>query len=86
MNIFAVWLTDVIFLQDCGMYFMLSHKLVSSCCPPRLSENDTICLHFHFSVSRPGVGGISFPSISFCLYVVALSVYRASNVWDRVQE
>jgi hypothetical protein len=30
--------------------------------------------------------GIWSPSISFCLYVVALSVYRASNVWDRVQE
>jgi hypothetical protein len=25
--------------------------------------------------------GIEFPSISFCLYVVALNVYRASNVW-----
>jgi len=25
---------------------------------PRLSVTDIICLHFHFSVSRPGVGGI----------------------------
>ena len=47
---------------------------------PRLSVTDTIRLHFHFSVSRPGMGGMQSPSISFCLYVVALSVYRASNV------
>ena len=53
---------------------------------PRLSVTDTICLHFHFSVSRPDMGGIESPSISFCLHVVALSVYRASSVWDRVQE
>jgi len=53
---------------------------------PRLSVTDTICLRPHFSVSRPGKGGIQFPSISFCLHVVALSVYRASTVWDRVQE
>ena len=33
-----------------------------------------------------GGGGLWSPSISFHLYVVALSVYRASNVWDRVQE
>jgi hypothetical protein len=25
---------------------------------PRLSVTDTICLHFHFSVSTPGMGGI----------------------------
>jgi len=25
---------------------------------PLLSVTDTICLHFHFSVSRPGMGGI----------------------------
>ena len=25
---------------------------------PRLSVTDTICLHFHFSVSRPSMGGI----------------------------
>jgi hypothetical protein len=25
---------------------------------PRLSLTDTICLHFHFLVSRPGMGGI----------------------------
>jgi len=25
---------------------------------PRLSVIDTICLHFNFSVSRPGMGGI----------------------------
>ena len=53
---------------------------------PRLSVTDTICLHFHFSVSRPTMGRMQFPSISFCLHVVALSVHRASNVWDRVQE
>ena len=25
---------------------------------PRLSVADNICLHFHFSVSRPGMGGV----------------------------
>jgi hypothetical protein len=48
---------------------------------PSLSLTDTICLQFHFSVSSPGVEGIYSPSISFCLYVVALRVHRASNVW-----
>jgi hypothetical protein len=52
---------------------------------PRLSVTHTICLHFHVSVSRPGMGGIEFP-ILFCLYVVALPVYRVSNMWDQVQE
>jgi len=50
-----------------------------------LSVPDTICLH-HFSVSRPNMRGIESHSISFRLYVVALSVYRASNVWGRVQK
>jgi len=48
---------------------------------PRLSVIRTICLLFYFLVSRPGLGGREFPSISFCLYVVALNVYRGSNVW-----
>jgi hypothetical protein len=48
---------------------------------PCLSVNHTICLHFYFLVRRPGVGGIEFPLISFCLYVAALNIYRASNVW-----
>jgi hypothetical protein len=30
--------------------------------------------------------GIHSPSISFCLYVVVLSVYRASHMWDGMQE
>ena len=47
---------------------------------PRLSVTNTICLYFHFSVSRPGMGEIQSPSVSFCLYVVALSVYHASNM------
>ena len=47
----------------------------------RLSVPHTICLHFCFLVSRSGMWGIYFPSISFCLYVVALSAYCASNVW-----
>jgi len=49
---------------------------------PRLSVTQTICLHFYFLVSRPGMGWRKFPSISFCLPVVALNVYRASDVWD----
>jgi hypothetical protein len=48
---------------------------------PRLSVTYTICLHFCFLVSRSGMWGIYFPFISFCLYVVALSAYCASNVW-----
>ena len=35
----------------------VSHKLISSR-SPCLSVTDTICLHFHFSVSRPGMEGI----------------------------
>jgi hypothetical protein len=27
------------------------------------------------------MGGMEFPSVSFRLYVVALNVYRANNVW-----
>ena len=34
---------------------------------PRLSVTDTICLHFHFSVSRPGMGGIV--SFYFFLFI-----------------
>ena len=45
---------------------------------PRLSVT---LFTLYFLVSGPGMGGRQFPSISFCLYVVALSVYRASNVW-----
>jgi hypothetical protein len=47
----------------------------------RLSVTHTICLHFYFLVSRPSMEGIQFPSIHFCLYMVTLNVYRASNVW-----
>ena len=32
---------------------------------PRLSVTHNICLHFNFLVSRPGMGGICSPSISF---------------------
>ena len=32
---------------------------------PRLSVTHTFCLHFYFLVSRPGMGGSAFPSISF---------------------
>jgi len=41
---------------------------------PRLSLTDIICLHFHFSVSRPGMEGIQSPTISFCLFVYMLSL------------
>jgi hypothetical protein len=30
------------------------------------------------------MGGLWSPSTYFCVYVVALSVYRARNVWDQV--
>ena len=61
------------FLQDCGTYCSQSYAyfLVLS---SRLSVIHTICLHFYFFVSRPGMGGRQFPSVSFCLYVVALNV------------
>jgi hypothetical protein len=48
---------------------------------PRLSVTHSVCLHFCFLASRPGKGGIQFPSISFCLQVAELSVYRKSKVW-----
>jgi hypothetical protein len=80
-----VWLIYIAFfsfLQDCTAGKSQAYFIVLR---PSLSANLTICLHFHFLVSRPGMGGIYSP-ISFCLYVVALSVYRANNVWDRVQD
>ena len=67
------------FLQDCGVY-CTSHAYFIAL-SPSLSVNDNICLHFRFSVSRPGMGGIQSLPSSFCLYVVALSVHRASNMW-----
>jgi len=36
----------------------VSHKLNFIMLSSRLSVTLTICLHFHFLVSRPGVGGI----------------------------
>ena len=45
----------------------VSYKLNFIMLSSRLSVTHTICLHFHFSVSRPGMGGIEFLSISFCL-------------------
>ena len=48
---------------------------------PRLSVTHSTCLGFYFLLSGPGVRVIWSPSISFCLYVVVISVYRASNVW-----
>jgi len=59
-------LIDIVslFLQDCGTYCM-QVKAYSIMLSPRLSVTDIICLHFCFSVSRPGVEGIYSPSISF---------------------
>ena len=72
----------VFFLFSLALSYVLyvSHKLNFIMLSSLLSVTYTMCLHFHFLVSRPGVGGIWFPSISFCLLVVGLSVYRASNV------
>jgi hypothetical protein len=40
----------------------VSHKLISPCIALAFH---TICWHFYFSVGRPGMGGIEFPSICF---------------------
>jgi hypothetical protein len=42
---------------------------------PRIS-----CSHFYFLVSRAAMEVIDFPSVAFCLYVVALYVYREQSV------
>jgi hypothetical protein len=60
MDIIAVWLIDNAFFSSAKIavctacksqayFIVLSH---------RLSVTDTIYLHFHFSVSRPSMGGI----------------------------
>jgi len=86
MDISVVWFIVIVFfsfLQVCGLH--CNSQAYFTMLIPRLSVTDTICLNFHFSVSRPRMGGIWSP-ISFCLHVVTLSVHRASTVWDRVQE
>jgi len=45
------------FLQDCVMYCTGSQAYFMVL-NARLSVTDAICFHFHFSVSRPGMGGI----------------------------
>jgi len=88
MDIVAVWLIDIVFpppfcsIAVCTARKSQAYFIVLS---PRLSVTDAVCIYFHFSVSRLGMGGIQSP-ISFCLYVVALSINRASNAWDRMQE
>ena len=59
-----------LFLQDCVTYCMLVISLFHHAQSPHLSVTHTICLHFYFLVSRPGMGGIKSP-ISFCLYRVS---------------
>ena len=40
---------------------------------PRTSVTDAICLHFHFSVSRPGMEGIKSP-FYFFLFICGLAM------------
>jgi len=59
MDITSVWLIDIVFffckIVVCTVCKSLAYFITLS---PRLSVTDTICLHFYFSVSRPGMGGI----------------------------
>ena len=50
----------VLFLFSLALLYVLyvSHKLNFITLSSRLSVTHTICLHFHFLVSRPGMGGI----------------------------
>jgi len=68
------------FLQDCGMYWMqvtsLFHHAESS---PFCNWCYLFTLLFLSKQTRRGRNIVSF--YVFCLYMVALSVYRASNVW-----
>jgi len=67
------------FLQDCGMYCM-QVKAYSIMLSPHLSVTDYLfTLLFLSKQTRRGRNIVSF--YFFCLYVVALSVYRASHVW-----
>ena len=69
MDISAVWLIDTVF-------FFLFCRIVRTALKSqsyfimlilRLPVTHTIYLHFDFSVSRPGMGGINFPSFCFCV-------------------
>ena len=46
-----------------------------------LEQSGTVCLSFYFFVSRLGIGGRYFPSLSFCFDLVALPVYYFGNVY-----
>jgi hypothetical protein len=71
----VVWLAHINFfilvsipLSLALLYVLyVSHKLNSVTLSSHLSVTHTICLHFHFSVSRPDMGRIQFHSIAFCL-------------------
>jgi len=68
--IVALWLIDIVF-------FFLFCQIMTRVCTvcksqvyfimlsPSLSVPDTICLHLHFSVSRPGMGGMEEYSLLF---------------------
>jgi hypothetical protein len=44
---------------------------------PSPFSNSLYLFTLSFLSKQTGIGEIGFPSISFCLYVVALNVYRA---------
>jgi hypothetical protein len=60
MDIIAVWLTDMVFFFSARLWLHTACKPQANFIVliPLLSVTDTICLHFHFLVSRPGMGGM----------------------------
>jgi hypothetical protein len=82
MDIIALWLIDLFFSARIAVFTVYESNTYFVTQSRRFSVTLFIV---YFLVSSPDMGGISFPSIYFCLQVDALNVYRASNVWVDVR-
>jgi len=50
-------LIDIVFSCNIAVRTACKSQAYFIMLSPHLSVIDTVCLHFHFSVSRPGMGG-----------------------------
>jgi len=83
MVIVALWLIDIVlfFLQDCVLYCMSVLRLF------HCAESSPFCnSHYLFTPlflsKQTWYGRKIVPSFSYCVDLVVLNVYRASNVWS----
>jgi len=82
MDVIAVWLIAFFFLQDCVMYRMQVISLFHHAEFSRFYNSHYLfTLLFLSKQTRHGRKIVSFYFFFFRLKVVALNVYRASNVW-----